>query len=328
MFLDELDKHNRTFPLAERMLTGLAWCEGFVLLGIHCFWVLTKSWPLGVDNGWGALFALFPFAVMIALGAGAHWARIQVILLRLEAAFHCSASLTFFCLILYVMLHDPFSLMVPLAYPMLLWSVGLSFLLAANLSLHLRLRSTGGAVGSMLPIWLTLLLAVVWWGVTLGLAANGTWAVYFWTASIALHALLAVISVRKTNTDQVSDPSDEPFAGRLLPVSDGFLLLGFIFVAQMLAAYASPYMGTAESKYVMYFDSYRSFAFFAGAGLFLAAHRYRFTPLTHAAIAAILLFSTRGIAWACGGRTGLQHPRRLLRHPPSGEFSATPFLVG
>jgi hypothetical protein len=54
-----------TRVLAQHVLGGLAWCETFVGVGLHCFWVLSKSSPLGVDNAWGALLALMPFVVML-----------------------------------------------------------------------------------------------------------------------------------------------------------------------------------------------------------------------------------------------------------------------
>lgn len=283
--------------LGDQMLTGFAWCEVFVGVGLHCFWILSKSSPLTVDDPWGALFALVPFAVMIGMGSAALNARMRRVLIRLEASFHWTACAVFTVLLVGAILHDPFNALIPLSLPMCLWSIGLSFALAADLSVHLRCPAMARTFTFTSSASKTILLAVVWWGGTMWLAAGATWVVYFWTASVVIHALLAPVSLRGPSSVPAPPAAWASLPDRLLTTVEALLLLSMLLLSQVRGIYTQTFMGTLESKYLMYLDTFRTPAFIAGVVLFLVAARLRLTLLTHAAIAGLLVFSSRENSW-------------------------------
>ena len=109
--------------LSAVFMRGFAWCEVFVLLGFHLFWVLSSSGPLNVDNTWGGILALAPFAVMILLGAGSLNATICSALIRLEVPFHWMACLLQTVLLFHAVFQNPFHPVLPLSGPLYGWSV-------------------------------------------------------------------------------------------------------------------------------------------------------------------------------------------------------------
>ena len=102
------------------LLDGFAWCETFVLLGVHCFWALSKSSPLAVDTAYSVALAGIPFLVLAFLGALSLHARMRVALEALESVFHAMASGGMTALLFFAVVQDPFSPVVPLAAPMFL----------------------------------------------------------------------------------------------------------------------------------------------------------------------------------------------------------------
>lgn len=281
----------------KTILDDLTWCESFVLLGLHCFWVLSKSSPLAMDNAWGATLALTPFLVAILLGVGALSNTLRGALIRLEAALHWTTAALQTALLTYIVWQDPFQPLMPLACPLALWSLGMSFLLAANMSVHLRRRDKEAGEGLTSPAWWGMARAVVCWGMVLWAASGATWTVYFWTASIVLHALLAPLTRRAVPSLLRGGPVRHGLLNQTVVWTEPFLLLTLVLIALLLAVRCNVYMGTLEAKYVLFLDLFRAPAFFAGAAFFLAAARWRFTLLAHVAAAALLFFAADGLFW-------------------------------
>lgn len=280
--------------MVGRLLGGFAWCEAFILVGLHCFWVLSKSSPLGVDNVSGPFLALAPFVVMVLVGLGTLNARFRAALLGIEWALHLAACVLLSALLFYVVLHDPFEPFLPLATPMALWSMALSVVLAADLACHLRVSAVERA--SISSWWRTVLFAVIWWAVTMWLASGAAWVVYFWTASVVMHAILAPGNLRRTSmpTNSAGVPAA---ADRFKTTVEAFLLIGLFLLIQVRAVYGNAYMGPLEEKYLLYVDAYRTPVFAAGAGLFLVAAWLRATLPVHAAVIAFILLSDEGLSW-------------------------------
>lgn len=280
--------------MIDRWLGGFAWCEAFILAGLHCFWVLSKSSPLGVDNVLGPFLALAPFVIMAAIGLGTLNARFRAALVGIESALHLAACVLLCALLFYVVLHDPFEPFLPLATPMALWSVALSVVLAADLACHLRVSAAERA--SISSSWRTILFAVVWWAVTMWLASGAAWVVYFWTASIVMHAILAPGSLRRTSmpTNSAGVPTT---VDRFKTTIEAFLLVSLFLLIQVRAVYGNAYMGPLEEKYLVYLDVYRTPVFAAGAALFLVAAWLRATLPVHAAVIALLLLSDEALSW-------------------------------
>ncbi len=276
--------------LVGHALGGLAWCETFAAVGLHCFWVLSKSSPLTTDNAWGPTLALVPFALMLLAGLASTAAPIRAILARLEAALHWTACLLQALLLFWVVLQNPVEPIIPLASSFFLWSVALGFVLLANLATQLRGRAAARSFQHNAPPWLTVALALLWWGATLWLASGMVWAVYFWTASCLLHAILAAAGPRETVTE-VSGTK------KLVPALETALLLCLLALLQVQGVFCNAVMGPVEAKYLLFLASFYSLGFFAGAALFLLALRFRLTAFTHAAMAVFLVAVPGELLW-------------------------------
>lgn len=276
--------------LVRQILDGFAWCETFIWVGLHCFWVLSKSSPLGVDTPWGALLALLPFLVMMAAGLASLNGRIRETMIRLESVLHWTAGLFQALLLFYVVWQNPMQPFLPLASSMLLWSCGLSFILLANLATQLRERTCAQTFVVASPPLFIFVSLLAWWGMSLWLASGMMWVVFFWTASILLHAVLAPLSLRTERTGTV-DKQD-----RTLWL-EPYFLLSVILLVQLRGIYNSGGMGGLEDKYVLYLQDFSSMAFFLGVGLFLLAARFRLIIFTHAAVVALLLFTDKESVW-------------------------------
>ncbi len=276
---------------------GFAWCEVFVLLGLHLFWVLSSSGPLNVDNTWGGILALAPFAVILLLGAGSLNATICSALIRLEAPFHWMACLLQTVLLFHAVYQNPFHPMLPLSGPLYVWNVAMSFVLAADLSVHLRGRAAARKCAGGPATGRIALGAVVVWGVVMGLASGAAWLVFFWTASIVAHALMALFTLRQPWAEMSSAQPRRPLWMRALPAMEGFALLGMILSVQIHGLYCGIHTGNLAEKYPLFLDLFRAPAFFAGAGVLLLAARFRFRLLTHAALAVLLLVIPDGASW-------------------------------
>lgn len=282
-----------TADLVTRLFTGFADSEVFIIIGLHCFWLLSKSTPLTVDNAWGAILAAVPFAVMLVLGLGAFNTRIQAGLLRLEAVFHRIACLMLAVLLFYAVFQDPFSPLAPLTLPMFLWSIALTFLLAADLSAHLRRRASRTREASGVSLGMVAIIGFVLWAGTLWLAAGAAWVVYFWSVSLVLHAILAITCRRESAAAPARVRLTAGLFAQYLTVTETAFLLSLILLAQVLVPSSMIGMGALETKYVEYLDLFRSPAFLAGVVVFLLALRWRVTIFTHIAMAALLTFAAK-----------------------------------
>ncbi len=286
-----------------RALAGFVWCETFAVFGIQCFWVLAKSSPLAVDNIWGGLFAVFPFLTMLCLALGALHGGFRQALIRIEGWLHWSAALVQLLLLVYAVLHNPFTVIVPLAAPMLVWSAGLSVVLSANLSTHLRVRSSGESLAPVSRPFGTIVLMLLWWGGTIWICSGMAWVVHFWSASIVLHALLAPRGVHNGLAACVLR-SPRGFPAFLRVPAEALLWLAFVLLIQTWNIQANPIMGTFEAKAPLYVDFYREAQFFLGLLILLFAARTRITAVTHGLALALGVLAhvtgAPGLALACG----------------------------
>lgn len=283
--------------IVAQALSGFAWCEVFLALGLHCFWILSKSSPFGVDNAWSALLAAIPFLLMITLGLGASNARIRSILIRLEAPFHAGTCLLWATLIGHGILQDPFNPPMPLAAPMFIWSVGLSLMLAANLAAHLRERSTAQTSLCAASAGTTLALAVLWYAGSMGMAAGAAWVVYFWTGSLVLHAALAPLSLRAAGTAVKRSGVHVTMRDSCMATVESLFLLALLLSIQLRAIDGSANMGSLETKFQLFLDLYRAPVFLAGMALCLITGRLGGIWLGHIAITAAVLLAAKGDAW-------------------------------
>ena len=292
----------------RHLMHGLLWSEVFVALGLHCFWILSKSFPLTVDNAQSAWMMVVPFAVMLLLGAGAFVAGIQAALIRLERLFHGMTCLLFAALLWTVVLDNPFTQFLPLATTLYLWSAALSFMLAADLAAHLRRRAAGGKGLPPAFIWAGAALGFFGWAAT----SCASWTPCFWVASIVLHALLMLAG----RSDTVSERS-------VVRITPSFVVwvrivteTGFTVAMLLLALLAlMPHlvgMGTLEGKYPWFVATFASAAFFAGVGSFLLALRLRLKPAAHVVIIATALWGMQTHTWVPALVLGYAFPLLFL----------------
>ncbi|HPO12827.1 MAG TPA: hypothetical protein PLI09_05235 [Candidatus Hydrogenedentes bacterium] len=291
---------------------GFAWCEAFILIGLHMFWVLSTSSPLCVDNAWGGSLALVPFLVMIILGAGSINTHIRKALIRLEAPFHWMACLLQTVLLVYVVFQDPFQPIFPLSLPLYVWSVAISFILAADLSVHLRGNAIAHADVTQKSPGQMALASVGLWCVVLWAASGASWVVYFWTLSIAAHAFMALLSLRHSGVTSVPAQPQPPIVARILPAIEGLALLSMFMAVQIRAAYCTIHMGAIAGKYPLFLDLFRDPVFFAGVGVLLLAARFHLTLFTHAALALVVLLVPNGLAWPLSLAFGYILPGLIL----------------
>lgn len=275
------------------LLRGLLWCEVFVGLGLHSFWVLSKSSPLTVDNAQSIWLAAVPFAIMGVLGAGAFNPRVQAALIRLERLFHGMTCLLFTALLWTVALDDPFTQSLPLASTLYLWSAALGFLLSANLAAHLRRRA---ASGKGLPP------AFVWAGAALGFFAwsatpCAAWTPYFWIAAIVLHALMMLNARSETAPGQTTVRTTPSFLIWFRIVTETLFALSILLFSLLALAPRLAAMGTLEEKYSLYASTFSAPAFLAGLALFVIVLCLRLKPAAHIIVVAAALWGMENHAW-------------------------------
>ena len=291
--------------LVPQALAGLVWCETFVALGMHCFWVLSKSTPLTVDNSWGILLALAPFLTMLLAGLAVANGRVRAAFVRLEPALHWTAALLQCALIFGAVLRNPMQPVIPLTVTLLPWSMGLTFVLLANLATHLRARASAAAWFRSAQAWLIAALALLWWACTLGVASGMTWAVYFWTASLLLHAALAATARLQPAITLVQ-------TRRALPGLETAFLLCMAGLLQVRGLYAQTVMGPMEAKFPVFLAPFSSIAFFAGAAVLFAAVRFRQRAAAHAAVALFVGAAPSSLSWPTALGLGYALPALFL----------------
>jgi len=306
--------------LAQQALAGLAWCETFVVLGMHCFWVLSKSSPLAVDSAWGSALALLPFLLLLLAGLASFSLRMQAALIRLEPALHWTASLVFGLLLFCVTVCNPMTPVLPLAATMLPWSAGVSFLLLANLAVHLRVRASARACFATAPMWLAAALALFWWAATLWVVSGMTWAVYFWTASLLFHAAAAAAVPRQSGVGAIRGT-------RLLPFLEALFLLCMMALLQLRGITANAVMGNIEAKFPLFLAPCHGAVFFAGAALFLIARHFRLAVAVHVAVAVFLLVAPGELAWPSAVGLGYALPALFRATYRQGGFTYALFAL-
>ncbi|MBN1342333.1 MAG: hypothetical protein JXQ73_06615, partial [Phycisphaerae bacterium] len=276
---------------------AFGWGEVFVLIPLHAFWVLYKSTPFVAENMSSAFVAVVPLGAMVVVGLLARLRVVRAAIVGIEWALHLSAAACMAMVLLYVALRDPFNPVVPITWPLCLWSVAIAFALLADLALHERTRASGfdapqrkrrlRAVAAAIALW----VALVW------LAAGMTWTPYFLTVSVVFHAVVATAARRGRGPDEVHMATRHPlwqsaatFVEALFAVALMLtVLLRFVFVCHMT--------GTAELKYFQFIDVALAPWFVAGAALALLASRLRAAFLAHAVIVAVLLLSDELAVW-------------------------------
>jgi hypothetical protein len=290
----------RQISLARHILDSLAWVEIFIGLGLHFFWVLAKSFPFGSDNSLSAVIAMAPFAAIALISVLALNGRIQAGLVRLEKLFHATACLLQTILLFYAALWNPFNALEPLSAPMFLWSLAITFILAAGMATHLRRRGyerNGGINDSVqisLVFVLVLLLGAEWLG------ACSSWVTYFWTISILFHATHAFLRP----TSPFLEIPRFKLADRFIATAELFALLSLFLLLQMRATFALACDGTLEPKFNVYLELFRSPGFLAGFILFLIATRFRISWTAQATLAILLVFCGRTDAFTAAAGFG------------------------
>lgn len=288
----------------RHLLHGLVWSEVFVALGLHCFWTLSKSFPLTVDNAQSVWLMTTPFTVMLLLGAGAFVARIQAALIRLERLFHGMTCLLFTVLLWTVMLDNPFTQFLPLAATLYLWSTALSFMLAANLAAHLRRRAVSGK--GLPPVFIGGGAALGFFGWAATLCAS--WTPCFWVASIVLHALLILAGRSETVSGRTVVRTTPSFVVWLRIVTETVFAVAILLFALLALTPHLVGMGTLEGKYAWFVATFASAAFFVGVGLFLSAVRLRVKPAAHVVLVAVVLWGAQSHAWVPALALGYAFP--------------------
>ena len=287
--------------LVRQTLDGLIWSETFIWIGLHCFWVLSKSSPLSIDNPASVLLAVIPFVILLLAGAASLNLRIQGILIQLESVLHWTASLFQVFLLFHVVWQNPMEPVLPLSFSLFLWSCCLSFILLANLAAHLRRQQFPETHTYAFPTIYQLFLLIACWGISLWLAAGMTWPVYFWTVSIILHAVLAPLSLNRKKAEYALPQKTYL---RLEP----FLLLGMFFLVQICSINSNIFMGNHETKYLLYLSPFSSGLFFLGVAIFLTAARIHKTLFSHMLLILILLFASKENSWAFAFVSGYALP--------------------
>ncbi len=281
-----------TDRLCAGLLGGFLWCETFIIAGLQCFWVLFGTSPLAVDNLSGSVFAVSPFLALLCLGVGALHDGFRRGLIRMERSLHLSASCVFLMLIAYTLWHDPFTCVVPLAAPVLPWSLGLALALAANLSTRLRVGTAGPCMDLRTPFWVLPLLALAWWGGTVCLCSGMAALPLLWTASVVLHALAAPPASRGRVVAAIAAPPAHPcFAACCALQIEVLLWLLLLAVLHAVAAFAHPVAGALADKAPLFLELHSTPLFLLGIAVFLLAVRFCLTPLTHAAVLALFVAS-------------------------------------
>lgn len=275
-------------------LRGLAWGEVFICLGIHFFWVLGKGWPLAAETALGAgILVGSPLAVVLAAALLMRIRSFKEAILSIEWVLHLSAAASFFVLLAYLTLRDPFNPWLPYTSPLCLWSVGIGFVLLANMTTHERrpapdeLLRRGHLVALAALLWCALLLTV----------SGMTWPAFFWTAMIVLHAFLALSAARSSSSCSMRTGKLPSSPLRIASGLEACALIALLLLAQLHLIFASTQTGTLELKYVETLDMFTSPVFFAGAVAMLVAARLGVVALTHIAVGAAIILGVAEASW-------------------------------
>lgn len=283
--------------MADRLLGAVAWGETFVWLGLHIPWILGKSTPLSAENNWGMLLAAAPFAVMLLAALLIQIPRCRQAMLAVEWLLHLTGAAVFVKLLVFLMLRDPLSPIVPQSWPLAVWGVGLTFVLLANLAGHERRRiAYGGSADGGFTNWRLLPLGILVWGATLWVASTMTWPAYFWTVSIVLHAVMAPLCIAAAKA-RAGAPSRDGLTSRLAAGSEGLFLVAMLFIALLRVTFGDYQIGTYELKYLDFLGLFVAPLFFAGVALLYIGALLRAAPLTHALIAGVLILTAKEVDW-------------------------------
>jgi len=280
------------FPFSLRAARLFAWGEVFVLIPMHAFWILFRSTPFVAENTASAMVAAIPLVGLLLAGLAAQLPRIRAAIVRAECLFHLTAAAGLFVLLAYVTVRDPFSPGLPITWPLSFWTVCMAFALLGDTALHERLRGHAGTQ-PRLP-WLSgIALAIGAWAALTWLASGMAWAPYFWTVSLVFHAVMAshsrrvpALSLAPARRLQSTAALAESLFMASLMLSAFFRL---IFTCEMIGRY--------ELKYVGFVNIAANPLFVLGAAVALVAGRFRFAFVTHAAIAALFMFTGQESAW-------------------------------
>ncbi|MCP4643536.1 MAG: hypothetical protein GY851_24020 [bacterium] len=283
---------SRGLTPAQSAVRAIAWGEVFILIPMHAFWMLFRCVPFVAENTASAVVAAMPIMVLVLAGLGMLAPRIRATIVRAEWLYHLTAAVGMLLLLFYVTLRDPFGPGLPITWPLCFWSVCMTFAALGNLALHVRIRAEAGpSVRSSLPVGV-LTTAAMWAGMA-WLASSMDWAPYFWTASLAFHAVMAPCSRRASST----------LAGTGNRRKSAIALVESIFIASLMLAAAlrvistCSMLGRAEIKYLDFVNIAAHPAFFAGIVLALAAGRLRVGFVAHAVVAGVFLFTGEATAW-------------------------------
>lgn len=261
---------------------AFTWGECCVLLGIQCFWVLIKSAPLGTDSMWCLVAACAPFALLLVAAASTGVRRFNAGLLQLEWLLHLSVCVCYLLLVLGLLFRDPFHMRIPFTWMFYLWTFSVSFLLLANLARHQRRRHHMAGTPGLRGTWLPVVVAVLIWAVLLMLASAMTTPVYFWMASLALHAVMIPYSRWSAPTRRPAAPPGASLIGRAALGFEAGSLIALVLFAQLLLLFDAGSAGTLEAKAFLAFRVYLSPLFVVGAAVCVLAWRYRLSLVTDA----------------------------------------------
>ncbi len=285
-----------------------AWGEVFILIPMHAFWMLFRSTPFVAENTASATVAAIPIMVLVLAGLAALFPRTRAALLRAEWLFHVTAAAGLFTLLVYMTVRDPFSPTLPITWPLCFWSLCLGFALLGNLTLHERIRAHAMEKPGWPPVIVGIVFAVAAWAVFAGTASGMTWAPYFWTMSLVFHAVMAAHSRRAAPApmaparylESITAFVESLFAVALLLAA----LLRFILTCEQI--------GRLELKYVEFVNLAGNPMFFLGIAAALLAARFRLIYITHAVLAAIVIFTDQTTTWPIALALGYALPALYL----------------
>lgn len=275
-----------------------AWAELFLLIPLHAFWVLYKSTPFVAENTGSAFVAAVPFGAIVVIGAALGIRPIRAAFVGVERWLHVTAAFMMALVLLYVAVRDPLAPMFPISWPLVLWSIAISFAAIADLATHERVRRTVAASRvDRYPWFGTIGMGVAVWAIAVWIAAGANWIPYFLTVSAVFHAGMAL-----AGRDAGLSPTDQTISGRrrfdrAVAFVESLFAIALVFAALLRFLFTCNMIGTAELKYFQFVDLAATPWFMLGAAVAAVAARFRFTFVTHAAAMGIVVFAGVSSNW-------------------------------
>ncbi|MFO7973656.1 MAG: hypothetical protein R6V12_03375, partial [Candidatus Hydrogenedentota bacterium] len=283
-------------PVSSLLGRAFGWGEVFVLIPLHIFWVVFKSTPFGAENRAGLLVVLVPFGVMAIAGLAAQRRGIRAAFVRAEWLFHLTSAVLMTGLLAWLPFRDPFNPMLPLTWPLCIWSGSIAFTLLANLAMHERTRDSWFALSSFRGRLLACGIGAGLWLLLFPLAVTMAWVPCFWTVSALFHAIMAPKSRQSANDTRLTDAQRSHVLTSCADMFEGGLAASIMLLALLRLLFACDIIGAAEVRYPLFVNVCASPWFFAGVVLAALARTCRLALLGHALV-VLTAFLVREGEW-------------------------------